>query len=290
MSHISFPRFASHAASGRGPLDDAQLRQLTPSAFATGKHESRSDRYTYIPTSAVIDGLRANGFVPTFAKQGRSRIAGKAEFTKHLLRFRYAGQDGAARKVGDVFPEVVLVNSHDGTSAYQLMAGTFRLVCLNGMLVADRDLGTIKVPHKGDVVGQVIEGSYTVLQESIRALDQADAWAGVVLSGDERLVMAESAHVLRFGEGEPGEAATPIKPEQLLAVRRHEDTARDLWTTTNVLQENAIRGGLTAWGRDASNRRRRVTTRPINGIDEDVRLNRALWLLGERMAQIKAAA
>ena len=290
MPHVSFRRFGSAAVAGHGPLSDDQLRRLTPSAFATGKHESRSERYTYIPTSAVVDGLRANGFTPTFAKQGRSRIAGKADFTKHLIRFRYAGQEGAARKVGDVFPEVVLVNSHDGTSAYQLMAGTFRLVCLNGMVVADRDLTTIKVPHKGDVVGQVIDGSYTVLEESIRALGQVNVWASVTLSGDERLALAEAAHVLRFGDAEAGEPATPVKPEQLLAARRYADTARDLWTTTNVLQENAIRGGLTAWGRDANNRPRRITTRPVNGIDQDVKLNRALWLLGERMAALKGAA
>ena len=183
-----------------------------------------------------------------------------------------------------------MVNSHDGTSAYHLMAGMFRMVCLNGMVVADREFATIKVPHKGDVVGQVIEGSYTVLEGSKQALDQADAWAGVSLSRDEQNAMAESVHVLRFGGGEEGEPATPIKPAQLLTVRRNEDASRDLWTTTNVLQENAIRGGLTAWGRDANNHPRRVTSREVRGIDQDVRLNRALWLLGERMAQIKAAA
>jgi len=290
VSHVSFRRFGSVSAAGRSPLSDDQLRGLAPSAFAVGKHESRSERYTYIPTSAVIDGLRANGFAPTFAKQGRSRIAGKEDFTKHLLRFRYQGQEGAARKGGDVFPEVVLINSHDGTSAYQLMAGTFRMVCLNGMVVSDGDLSTIKVPHKGDVVGQVIDGSYTVLKESIRALDQVDAWAGVSLSGSERFALAEAVHVLRFGEAEGGEPATPVKPQQLLAARRDADTALDLWTTTNVLQENAIRGGLTAVGRDANNRLRRVTTRPVNGIDQDVRLNRALWLLVERMAALKGAA
>ena len=290
MSHISFRRFGSSATTGHGPLTDDQLRSLAPSAFATGKHESRSERYTYIPTSAVIDGLRTNGFEPTFAKQGKSRIEGKAEYTKHLLRFRYQGQAAGLRRVGATFPEVVLVNSHDGTSAYHLMAGMFRMVCLNGMVVADREFATIKVPHKGDVVGQVIEGSYTVLEGSKQALDQADAWAGVSLSRDEQHAMAESAHVLRFGGGEEDEPATPIKPAQLLTVRRNEDASRDLWTTTNVLQENAIRGGLTAWGRDANNRPRRVTSREVRGIDQDVRLNRALWLLGERMAQIKAAA
>ena len=70
MSHVSFPRFASPSAStiGRGPLGDDQLRRLAPSAFAAHKHESRSERYTYIPTSAVIDGLRAD--VVTLALAG----------------------------------------------------------------------------------------------------------------------------------------------------------------------------------------------------------------------------
>lgn len=55
------------------------------------------------------------------------------------------------------------------------------------------------------------------------------------------------------------------------------------------VQENAIRGGLTAWGRDAHNRPRRVTSREVTGIDGDVRLNRALWQLTERMAELKGA-
>jgi hypothetical protein len=35
---------------------------------------------------------------------------------------------------------------------------------------------------------------------------------------------------------------------------------------------------------------RRVTTREVRGIDQDVRLNRALWQLAERMAELKGAA
>ena len=102
--------------------------------------------------------------------------------------------------------------------------------------------------------------------------------------------MAESAHVLRFGEDRSGQVARLVPPAQLLSVRRHQDTAHDLWTTMNVLQENAIRGGLTAWDRDVNNRRRQVATRPVNGIGQAVNLNRALWLLGDRMAETKGAA
>lgn len=291
MSFISRrPAFLRNTGrAGNTPLTDEQIMAVAPSAFAVDKHESRSERYAYIPTAEVIAGLRANGFVPMSAKQGSSRIPGKAEFTKHLIRFRHAGQAAGPRKVGDTYPEIVLVNSHDGTSAYKVMAGLFRWRCLNGLVVADRDLASVTIPHKGNVTELVIEGSYTVLDESRKALETADAWSGATLSRDEQMAMAEAAHDLRFADDD-GQTRTPIRPEQLLAPRRHEDTGRDLWTTTNVIQEHVIRGGLTAMGRDAHDRPRRVTSRPIQGIDQDVKLNRALWLLSERMAQIKAAA
>ncbi len=279
----------SAAKSGTEPMTNEQIMQAAPSAFAAEKHESRSERYAYIPTSEVIDGLRSNGFVPMFAKQGSSRVPGKADFTKHLIRFRHEGQKAGMRKVGDTYPEVILVNSHDGTSAYKIMAGLFRLVCLNGMVVSDREFANISIPHKGNVTDLVIDGSYTVLEESRKALEAADAWAGVTLSRAEQVAMAEAAHTIRFGDAE-GEAETPIKAEQLLTVRRHDDSGSDLWRTANTIQENVIRGGLSAWGRDANNRPRRTTTRAVRGIDADVKMNKALWMLSERMAQIKAAA
>lgn len=288
MSFITANRASFNVRHSNEPLSNDQLRKLVPSAFATEPHESRSARYSYIPTVEVIDGLRANGFVPMSAKQGNTRIEGKADFTKHLIRFRYAGEVVEIRQVGQTFPEIVLLNSHDGTSAYQIMAGLFRLICLNGMVVSDKSFETVKVPHKGDVTGQIIEGSYTVLEESRRALTAAATWGEVKLNRDEQGFMAEAAHVLRFGDTE-GETQTPIRPDQLLATRRHEDGGADLWRTFNRIQENAIRGGLSAYGRDANGQRRRVTTKEVKGIDQDVRLNRALWLLSERMATLKAA-
>jgi hypothetical protein len=205
-----------------------------------------------------------------------------------MVRFRQAGETAVARRIGGLYPEVVLVNSHDGTSRYKVMAGLLRLVCLNGMLVSDKELASVSIPHKGDILGQVIEGSFEVLSESRRAIDMADGWAGVTLNRDERLVMAEAAHVIRFGDSD-GETHTAVQPDALLIPRRRDDTDSNLWTVHNVIQENAIRGGLSAMGRDANNRPRRTTTREVRGIDQDVKINRALWLLSERMAELKAA-
>jgi hypothetical protein len=55
-------------------LDDGQIATVAPSVFATGKHVSRSERYTYIPTSEVLRGLRREGFMPFEVRQGGSRM------------------------------------------------------------------------------------------------------------------------------------------------------------------------------------------------------------------------
>jgi hypothetical protein len=259
---------------------------------------SRSDRYTYIPTSEIIAAMMKEGFQVFKASQSRSRIEGKSEFTKHMLRFRHA--DALAElKVGDSIPEVVLVNSHDGTSAYKLSAGIFRLVCSNGLMVADSTVASLAVHHKGNIVQQVLEGSFQIVNGSTKAIEKVETWRELALTAGEQNAFAEAARELRFADSE-GTIKTPITAAQLLAPRRNEDRndnwrmpKPDLYTTMNVVQENVIRGGLSGVqiGQDERGRatRRRVTTRTVTGIDQDVKLNRALWTLAERMAELKAA-
>ena len=117
-------------ARTQAPMTDDAIRAVAPSVFASEAHESRSERYSYVPTIDVLAGLRREGFEVFDARQSRSRIEGKSDFTKHMLRLRPAG----AVKVAESVPEVVLVNSHDGTSSYQMMQGLYRLVCSNGMI------------------------------------------------------------------------------------------------------------------------------------------------------------
>jgi hypothetical protein len=105
------------------PLADDQMRRAAPSIFAEGKHGSRSERYTYIPTIEVLRGLRKEGFEPFMVAQSKSRIEGKTEFTKHMIRMRHAGQVTARPEAN----EIILINSHDGASSYQMLAGALRL-------------------------------------------------------------------------------------------------------------------------------------------------------------------
>ena len=283
--------FAALAPTSRdfAPLTLDQLRRCAPSAFATEAHNSRSSRYTYIPTANVIEGMMRAGFQPMLAKQGGSRVEGKAEYTKHMIRFRHETISGQMQ-LGDTLPEIVLINSHDGTSAYKLLAGLFRLVCLNGLMVASGTLAELTVPHKGNVQAAVVDGSLRILDAAPKALEQVRTWQQIELAPAEQNAFARAAHVLRFGDAE-GKVNTPIEPDQLLGIRRAADHGPDLWRVTNRVQENVMRGGLRARApRQPGQRAGRImTTREVRNIDQDVRLNRALWTLTEEMAKLRGA-
>jgi hypothetical protein len=282
----SFKVGSAITARGSDPLSNDDLMRAAPSIFATEAHESRSARFAPVATVQVLEGLRREGFEPFSAMQARTRDESRKEFTKHLLRLRHRGITNDA---GQAF-EIVLVNANDGTAAYQMLPGFFRMVCANGLIAGDTFEG-VKVRHSGDAVGDVIEGAYRVLGDAPKIADQVDSFRSLTLNRDERQVFAEAAHMIRFpdhyAEGDD-RTETPIRADQLLTARRYDDRAADLWTTFNAVQENVIRGGITAMGRNATGQRRRVTTREVNGIDQNRSLNRALWTLTERMAQLKA--
>src|SRR5690606_35893305 len=164
-------RFVSHSPALRSdhPLSDDQIRRVAPSIFADAPHESRSERYSYIPTAAVLTELRKEGFQPFMVTQTRVRDEGKRGHSRHMIGLRHASQINGAEA-----NEIVLLNSRDGTSSYQMLAGMFRFVCSNGLVCGDT-VADVRVPHKGDVAGHVIEGAYEVLQGFERVKESRDA-------------------------------------------------------------------------------------------------------------------
>lgn len=260
------------------PLTNDQIRTIAPSIFAVEAHESRSSRYVYIPTIQVLDKLRDEGFQPFMVCQTRVRNQEKIEHTKHMIRLRHAG-----RIMDKEANEIILLNSHDGTSSYQMMGGVFRFVCSNGLVVGD-SMADQKVRHSGshDVVDDVIEGAYEVLRQFESVDGQRDAMKSQVLQPYEQMALASAALAYRYDDVN---VPAPVTASQLLLPNRHEDRSDDLWTTFNRVQENVIKGGLRGMNKVG----RRTTTRAVNGIDQDVKLNRALWMLAEELRKHKAA-
>lgn len=284
----------SNARAVLNPLTDDRIRALAPSVFATEAHESRSARYSYIPTHDILSGMRAQGFQPVSVVQSRCRTPGKAPFTKHQIKFTHPDASAKAASVGDVVPQIILKNSHDGSSAYELSLGLFRLICSNGMMVCDGSYSEVRVAHKGDVTRSVIEGAFSVIEQASEIAGSVEGLRAVALSEQEREILARQAIALRF-DVEEGDTP-PIQPAQALVVRRPDDRGADLWRTFNVLQENLIRGGqrYTIPGHRNDTGRyvptKRMHTREVKGIDQNTSLNRALWRLAEEMRALKTAA
>jgi hypothetical protein len=231
------------------PLAEEQMRRAAPSIFAEGKHGSRSERYTYIPTIDVLRGLR------------------------------HAGQVKARPEAN----EIILINSHDGASSYQMLAGMFRFVCCNGLVVGDVS-NDIRIPHKGNIRDDVIEGAFRVLEDFETVDASTDGMKALTLQPEEQRAFATAALALRYGEREDGEPPAPVTADQLIEARRPEDFGASLWTTFQRVQENAMKGGQP--GRGAKGRS--LHTRPVASIDRSVSLNRALWVLAEEMRKLKA--
>ena len=113
-------------------------------------------------TIEVLRGLEREGFVAVGVKQSASRDARKTDYTRHMIRLRRL-DDARQYRVGDAVCEIILRNANDGTSAYELMAGLFRIRCLNSLMAQITTVESIKVRHSGDALQKVVDGTYRVL-------------------------------------------------------------------------------------------------------------------------------
>ena len=259
-------------------LSNEDLARKAPSVFAVEKSPRVSDKYKYVPTIEVIDALRGEGWNAVQAVETKVRKEERRGFQKHMVRFRQAG-DIDQNTVGDSLPELVLTNSHDGTAAYQLHAGLFRLVCSNGLVIADATFTRIAIRHVGFDMDELLESSHRIIEEVPQIAATVEQMRSVILNTTQQEEFAEKALLTRYKTKED----SPIESHKLLLSRRYEDRNNDLWSVFNRIQENVIQGGLRGFTKTNS----RTRTRAIRSINENININKAIWGLAE---QFKVAA
>jgi hypothetical protein len=235
-----------------------------------------SENYSFLPTIHAVDGLRNAGWQPVWVSEQTVRLESRKGFQKHMIRFQRADIIGSA---AEFCPEVCLVNSHDRSSAYQLHAGIFRMICGNGLIVADTTFERVSIRHTGFQPSLVVDASLKVLDSLPQLTDAVESFRARRLTPAESKAFAEGAILLRYDDLQ----VAPVSPDKLLEARRTEDSGSDLWTTFNRVQENLIRGGLKDYTRRKTDGKRHPRTRAVAGLDENVRLNKALWHLAEAL-------
>lgn len=256
------------------------IQRVAPSVFATQPYSDVSNRYSFIPTYKILEELLSKGFMCVSAEQSNVKIADKHDFTAHNLRFRLPS-DSLQWKVGDVFPEVLLNNSHDRSRTYRVMAGFWRLWCANGCAAPIGTNSELRTRHAGDV-SEVVDATYKVLEDFPAIGDTIQRWKAIEINPDQQRAFALSAAQLRWDEEK-----VPVSASTLLARTRSQDQSPDLFTTYQVIQEHLTKGGQR--GTSTGRTRRRMRTQPVKNILEDTKINKALWTLTQKMEELVTA-
>ena len=259
------------------------LRRCAPSVFADHARPGVSSRYTFVSTEQVVSLLSAEGWEPVKATEQRVRLESRIGFQMHEIRFaRRADLEAGPFNLGNTRAEMILRNAHYGSRAYRIDAGLYRLVCRNGLVVADADFAHVAIRHMDVSAETFAKAAQSVAESTPRVLEVIARWQSVQLPQPARVEFARRAALLRWDATQP--VTRLLSPEKLLTPVRYGDAGTDLWTTFNVLQEHLIRGGDRYTGYTEGMGIRRNTTRPVGGISEGQSLNKALWALAGEFA------
>jgi hypothetical protein len=253
-------------------ISKEQVKQVAPSVFTKHGSSTVSEKYSHIPTERVLDDMSALGWNVVDAKEIKSRK--NQGFQKHMLVFAnpeivIEGADGDT-----VFPRILLTNSHDGKNAFTFQAGLFRLVCSNGLVIADEQFGKMKIRHMGydfEALQHLITEMVEKLPLTVESMNQ---FKSKQLSEDQKQQFALEALGLRFDT----ENKT-FNVQDFLTPTRKQDSGNDLWSVFNLVQEKLVNGMFNYSSASKTRKARR-----IKNFQQDIALNSDLYKLALQYA------
>ena len=262
-------------------MDKESLKEVCPLAFAKeATNPDVSGKYLFVNTETIIDDLDKLGWKPVQAAQRKGRSGTSTIFSKHMVAFQnpeimIKGKDG-----DDAFPRIIMTNSHDGMQAFKFSVGIFRLVCSNGLVVADEQFSDFKIKHKGYTFGElrkVVKQAVADLPNKVKVLNDMK---NRILTQDENNKLALDAMLIRAGIEPGSEKAEKFNYddetiEDILDPTRDEDKGDNLWKVFNVVQEKITQGDFHAALKGAKVRK----VRKIKSFEKDLVVNKKLFKL-----------
>ena len=261
-------------------LTKEQIRKECPLAFANEPtNPNVSKRYLFVNTETIIDDLGKLGWKPVSATQRQSR--GKATiFSKHMISFQnpdimIKGKDG-----DDAFPRIIMTNSHDGLQAFKFSVGIFRMVCSNGLVVADEQFSDFKIKHKGYTFAELREVVNKAVEDLPARVEVLNKMKARTLTEDEKNKLALDAMLIRANIKPGSKEAKKFNYDDetiidILDPKRDEDKGDDLWKVFNVIQEKITQGEFSAALVGAKVRK----VRKIKSFEKELKVNKELFKL-----------
>lgn len=244
-----------------------------------------SEKYKVIKTGDLVKSFETQGYQVRELQEQRTRKVELKGYGKHMLRLRHP--DLKINNEG-LFPEIVLRNSYNGTSTFEIMMGIFRLVCSNGLVVGTT-YESLKVRHVGDVVPKVIAALSNIQSQTLKIGDDINRFSSVKLTDSQSLEFATEVgrQLVPVGNSElSGPISSTIQYVDLLKVNRSLDNSNDLFTVMNRIQENALNGNLSYLTRNVQGNVRNASSRRIRSIDRNIEVNRLVWDIAATYAKI----
>ena len=256
-----------------------ELKEIAPSIFTKKGSDKTSTKYTHIPTDRVIKDLELLGWGVVDAKEVNARQ--DKGYQKHLVVFR--NPDVSINKKSTnvdgevfediVFPQILVTNSHDGKNSFKFQAGLYRMVCENGLVIADQQFEDYTIRH----MGYDFEALQSVIKDMISNLDltveSMNKMRKIELDENQQFEFAKKLLDIRV-EG----TDNMYKEDQIgdiLVPQRKEDFGDDLWSVFNRVQENIVEGNFKYYNAKTLGSERQA--RPIKNFKQDMDVNKKLF-------------
>ena len=257
-----------------------QIREIAPLVFADAPtNPDLSKKYLFVNTETIIDDLNKLGWLPVQAAQRNSR-GGKTIFSKHMIAFQNPDIKISSEDGDEAYPRILLTNSHDGMQAFKFSVGIFRMVCSNGLVVADEQFSDFKIKHKGYTFGELRKVVKTAVADLPNKVQIMNDMKNRILTQEEKNKLALDAMLIRANITPGSEKAAKFNyddetTEDILDPKRKEDKGDDLWRVFNVIQEKITQGEFSAALKGAKVRK----VRKIKSFEKDIKVNQELFKL-----------
>jgi hypothetical protein len=225
-------------------MTDEQIREACPVAFSESASTEVSKHYTHIPTNRVIDDMRELGWGVIQAQQVAARKNATKGYQKHMIVFRHPDLIVEGKDGDNVWPQIIMTNSHDGKNAFSFQAGMYRFVCSNGLVIADQEFGKMRIRHMGYDFDTLRETINEMVEKLPLTVESMNKFKNTELSEPQKYDLARKALAtrLKVQKDQKVDQVYKIDLDEFLKPVRKEDSGNDLWSVFNLVQEKVVEG------------------------------------------------
>lgn len=256
------------------PLMEAELRNLAPSIYTDHAASRTTDQYSYTSTSKILEDLNSLGWFPVRAQERRVKKDSNKGFQRHVVYLRNKNFyiPGAEEGTTEAFPEICIINSHDGFNAFKFSTGLYRVACSNGLVIQSEKFGDFRLVHKGYSFSELERMLDEAVSQIPLLVKRVKIMQDRMMTADEIADFTKKAVKIRekYSYGTKFDASV----EDVNQALRDEDKGDNLWKVYNRVQEKMLNGGFI----NTENNRK---AKKIVYLDKILWLNKDLFELTE---------